>query len=632
VTTVDTSTRAAPTTNAGPLSSLPSLLRDEPSLTRALGDPTARLAVVEVARPISIAALSSLSSRRPLVVSCPTGTMAAQLVDDLSQFLPDGEVVQFPGWETLPFERVSPSVETMGQRTELLWRLNDPDRCPAVIVASVRSLLQKLGPGATTIDPVIVRHGSEVDPEELSRRLVEFGYRREGLVEHRGEFAQRGAIVDVYPSTADAPIRIDLWGDEVDRLTQFSVNDQRSTGELDEVIIFPARELMITDEIRERAAKLVETEPWGREQWERLAEGAAFDGMESWLPWLIDENLLLTDILPGNAKVLLVEPRRMRDRAADLIAEEDDLARALASTWARDPDRSFPRLHSDPDTLLAGAGSFWSIDSTPDSPDTPLVEASGWGPVTGDGSGLTDRLTQLIGQGFRVVVAADGKGSANRLHELLLDHGLDFPVLDQSSNADIPTGGRIVVAPLHRGCTLPNAKVAIVAESDLTGRRRAHRKPRKQRREGASTFEDLKAGNFVVHHQHGVGKYEGMVKRSIGGIERDYLLIAYKGGDKLFRSTRSDSSSAAKHRDSIDSAAQTSPKRRARCAPLSVRLLRSSLCSISSESTRKVTRSRRTHLGKPRWKILSRSSRRLTKRPRSTKSRVTWSGRSQWIG
>jgi len=320
----------------------------------------------------------------------------------------------------------------------------------------------------------------------------------------------------------------------VDRLTQFSVNDQRSTGDLDEVIIFPARELMITSEIRERAASLVETEPWGREQWERLAEGAAFDGMESWLPWLIDKNLLLTDILPDNAKVLLVEPRRMRDRAADLIAEEDDLARTLASTWARDPDRSFPRLHSDPDTLLEGAGSFWSIDSTPDSPDTPVVEASGWGPVTGDGSGLTDRLTQLIGQGFRVVVAADGKGSASRLHELLLDHGLDFPVIDESSDTDIAPGGRIVIAPLHRGCTLPNAKVSIVAESDLTGRRRAHRKARKQRREGSSTFEDLKAGNFVVHHQHGVGKYEGMVKRSIGGIERDYLLIAYKGGDKLY--------------------------------------------------------------------------------------------------
>jgi hypothetical protein len=508
------------------------LLRDEPGLTRALGDPEARLAVVEVARPISIAALATLSSRRPLVVSCPTGTMAGQLADDLAQFLPPGDVVHFPGWETLPFERVSPSVETMGQRLDILWRLRDPDRCPRVIVAGVRALMQKLGPGATTTEPIIVRPGSEIDPDVLGRRLVEFGYRREELVEHRGEFARRGAIVDVFPSTADAPIRIDLWGDEVDRLTRFGVNDQRSTDDLDEVCIFPARELMPSDDVRDRAPatrgeravgpRAVGT-PRRRRPLRRHGELAAVARRR---------RPVAHRRAPRRAKVVLVEPRRMRDRALDLIAEEDDLARTLASTWARDPDKSFPRLHADPDTLLDRAGSFWSIDSTPESPDTPLVEASGWGPVAGDGSGLTDRLIELIGRGYRVVVAADGTGSAQRLHDLLLNNGLDFPVV--RPGRDVPTGGSITVAPLHRGCTLPNAKVAIVAESDLTGRRRAHRTARKVKRESASTFEDLKAGNYVVHHQHGVGKYEGMVKRAIGGVERDYLLISYKGGDKLY--------------------------------------------------------------------------------------------------
>ena len=527
-----------------PLESLPGLLRDEPGLTRALGDPAARLAVVEVARPISIAALARLSSSRPLVIACPTGTMATQLVDDIAQFVPSGDVVMFPGWETLPFERVSPSVETMGQRLEVLWRLGNSDRAPKIIVAGVRSLLQKLGPGATTVEPIIVRPGVEIDPDALAAQLVEFGYRREELVEHRGEFARRGAIFDVYPSTTNAPIRIDLWGDEVDRLTRFGVNDQRSTGDLTEAVVFPARELMPTSDVCERAASLVASEPWGREQWERLAEGAHFDGMESWLPWLVDSDRLLTDVLPADAKVLLVEPRRMLDRAKDLIAEEDDLARTLAGTWARDPDKSFPRLHADPETLLAadpadGAGTFWTLDSTPDSPDTPVVEASGWGPVAGDGSGLTDRLIQLIGNGFRVVVAADGTGSAARLHSLLLDQGLDFPIRTAPDDPDdilaLGPGGHIVVAPLHRGVTLPNAKISIVAESDLTGRRRAHRKARRQpKRDAASTFEDLKTGSFVVHHQHGVGKYEGMVKRAIGGVERDYLLIAYKGGDKLY--------------------------------------------------------------------------------------------------
>ena len=514
------------------LGSLAPLLRDEPGLVRALGDPTARLAVVEVARPLAIAALAHLSSRRPLVVACPTGTMAGQLVDDLAQFMPADDVVQFPGWETLPFERVSPGVETMGRRLDVLWRLRDPDRCPKVVVAGVRALLQRLGPGATSIEPIVVRPATEIDPEELTHTLVEFGYRHEELVEHRGEFARRGAIIDVYPSTADAPIRIDLWGDEVDRLTRFGVNDQRSSSDLDSATIFPARELMPTADVRERAAGLVASEPWGREQWERLAEGAHFDGMESWMPWLVDGDRLLTDVLPEDAKVLLVEPRRLRDRAIDLIAEEDDLARTLASTWARDPDRPFPRLHAEPDTLLAHAGAFWSINSTPESPETPIVQASGWGPVAGDGSGLTDRLIQLIGDGYRVIVAADGSGSAERLHSLLLDHGLDFPITAPGS--PLGPGGHIVVAPLHRGCTIPNAKLSIVAESDLTGRRRAHRTARRPKREGASTFEDLAAGSYVVHHQHGVGRYEGMVKRAIGGVERDYLLVGYKGGDKLY--------------------------------------------------------------------------------------------------
>ena len=112
---------------------------------------------------------------------------------------------------------------------EVLWRLRSPDRCPAIVVAGVRALLQRLGPGATAVDPVRITKGAILDPDALLAQLIQFGYRREELVEHRGEVAQRGAIIDIFPSTADAPIRIDLWGDEVDRLTEFAVNDQRST-------------------------------------------------------------------------------------------------------------------------------------------------------------------------------------------------------------------------------------------------------------------------------------------------------------------------------------------------------------------------------------------------------------------
>ena len=521
------------------LASLPPFLREELALTQALGKPNAVIAVPEAARPISIAALQHLSARRPLVVACPTGTAAGQLYDDLQQFMAPGEVMLFPAWETLPFERVSPSVETMGRRLEVLWRLRDPERCPAIILASVRSLLQRLGPGAVDVEPVRVVPGGMVDPDELLQTLVAGGYRREELVEHRGEVARRGAIVDVFPSTADAPIRIDLWGDEVDRLTTISVSDQRSVADLTEAFIFPARELIPSDEVRARANKLIGDEPWGREQWERLAEGAQFDGMESWLPWLTDTDQLLTDVLPATGKVVLIEPRRMRDRAKDLLAEEDDLARALASTWGRDPDVAFPRLHAEPDQLLGGAAGAWMMTVSPENPDSPIVNASGWGPVVGDGDGLTNRLIELLRDKYRIVVAADGDGSAQRLAELLRSKGLDFAIVPSSTTEgtgpDLSRpGGSIVVAPLHRGVTVPSAKIAILAEGDLTGRRRTHRQPRARKRQSVGFFEDLRKGNYVVHHQHGVGQYEGMVKRTIGGVERDYLLLAYKGGDKLY--------------------------------------------------------------------------------------------------
>jgi len=519
------------------LASLPRLLRDDSALTQALGNPSGFVAVPESARAIAVAALAQLSERRPLVVACPTGTDAGQLYDDLVQYMPAGEVELFPAWETLPFERVSPSVETMGHRLQVLWRLRSTDRCPAIIVSGVRALLQRLGPGATTVEPINLRKGAALDLDELLARLVHFGYRREALVEHRGEFAQRGAIIDIFPSTADSPIRIDLWGDEVDRLTEFSVNDQRSTDELAEAFVFPARELIPSPAVRAHAAELVATEPWGREQWERIAEGTLFDGMESWLPWLLEDEKLLTDVLPSTAKVALVEPRRMRDRANDLLAEEDDLARALASTWARDPNRSFPRLHAETDRLLASGQAMWTISSVPESPESPVVNASGWGPVVGDGEELANRLSALLADGFRVVVAADGEGSANRMAKLLLDRGLSFSVLESEAaiNQQLTRpGGYIVTAPLHRGCNVPLAKLAVVAEADLTGRRRAHRRARPRKRQGTGLFEDLKPGNYVVHYQHGVGQYQGMVKRSIGGTERDYLLLNYKGGDKLY--------------------------------------------------------------------------------------------------
>ncbi|MGY6501384.1 MAG: transcription-repair coupling factor [Acidimicrobiales bacterium] len=525
------------------------LLREDPALIRVLGRSSAVLAVPDPARAFTIAGLAEASSRRPLVVCVPTTADAERLVADLTTYLGPDDVESFPAWETLPFERVSPSVETMGQRMRALWHLRDPERAPRVLVAPVRALVQRLGPHVADVEPVTIGVGDEVDSTALVADLVAAGYRREYQVELRGEVAVRGSIVDVFPSTADAPIRIDLWGDEVERLTEFSVADQRSTIDLAEVQIFPARELLPTDEVRERAAALVASEPWGREHWERLADGLIFDGMESWLPWLVHEDEVVLDLLDADAQILLIEPRRMRDRAADIAAEEHDLAATLARTWGAvsdEDDHSFPALHVGFDRLLGRTQApAWTVTTAPEGPDVATVAAAGWNPVVGDGQRLVAQFRDLLSDGYRVIVGADGAGSADRLATLLGDEGIHLRLSAPDDPTILRPGGHLVVAPLERGFVLPSIKLAILSERDLTGRRRAHRVARKRRAQAAGFFDDLKAGDHVVHHQHGVARYGGMVKRAIGGVERDYLLLEYRGADKLY--VPSDQIDAVRH-------------------------------------------------------------------------------------
>ena len=307
-------------TSDGALAELPRQLVNDQVLQQLLGQKNAEIAVADAGRAFFVAGLTEISSQIPIVVVTSTVREAETLCDDLDVWLGKERVRHFPAWETLPFERVSPATETMGKRLELLNRLQSRNP-PDVVVVPVRALLQRINPEARNAQLLELRRGSRADLSELSQSLVAKGYRREFQVEHRGEFAIRGGILDIFPSTGSSPVRADLWGDEVERLSEFSISNQRSTAEIQSVIIAPARELLPTRQVRERALELLETEPWGREQWERLAAGEFFDGMESWLPWLTSEELILGDMLQSNALVLLLDPKRLRDRSSELIAD-----------------------------------------------------------------------------------------------------------------------------------------------------------------------------------------------------------------------------------------------------------------------------------------------------------------------
>ena len=535
------------------LAAVPRLLRADPVLPALLGASDGALAVAMPAQPVLIAALAHFTERAPIVVVTPTGVDAERVADDLACLLPPedahdrtvvgavtGQVAVLPAWETLPFERVSPEVETMGRRLALLWSLthvgDDPvvPPPPRVIVAPIRALLQRLGPSAHDARPTTVRPGQELSVDELLARLVGVGYRREHQVEHRGEIAVRGGIVDVFPSTADMPVRIDLWGDEVDRLTAFAVSDQRSLADLDAAVFFGCRELVPTAEVRATASGLLESQPWGASQWERLAEGQSFDGMESWLPYVYPRQELLPDLLPAGSQVVLVEPRRIRDRAVQLLDEEAALAETLSRTWGagEGAHEEFPRLHLPFDRLLQDSkAGVLALPTTPDGPATPALTVRGLGTVAGDAARLAGQVTQLVGDGYAVTLCAATTGGASRLSAVLAEEGVHAPVRAERGS---DPGAAVVTAPLSTGFILPDSLVAVLSESDITGRRVSHRRARPRARATDGFFDDLAVGSFVVHRQHGVARFDGVTSRTMGGTTRDYLILQYRGNDRLY--------------------------------------------------------------------------------------------------
>jgi transcription-repair coupling factor (superfamily II helicase) len=535
---------------SGSLAAAPRLLRADPAVAAMVGGRDATIAVPEAAQAVVIAALAAFSERSPLLVVTATGLDAERLSDDLACLVagaPDGEtpvvgalrgpVVVLPAWETLPFERVSPEIETMGQRIAVLDALTRPDpalpTAPRVIVAPVRALLQRLGPLEDT-RPVVIRPGDRVEVDVLLPQLVAKGYRREHQVEHRGEFAVRGGIVDVFPSTADTPVRVDLWGDEVDRLTAFSVSDQRSSHDLGAVALYGCRELVMTEALRRAASSQSSRRRWGTSVWERLERGDQFDGMESWLPFVDPEVRVLPDLLPAGGQVLLVEPRRIRDRGAQLLDEEAALAETLAATWgAVDGDEdAFPRLHVPFERLLSGsAAGVTTVPPVPEGPSTPALTVRRFDPVAGDPARLAAGVSRLVGEGYAVMLCAATAPGAARLSATLAEQGVHAPVLDVPPATP---GVAVVVAPLTNGFILPDAKAAVLSETDVTGRRMAHRRARPRARAADGFFDDLEVGSFVVHRQHGVARFEGVTTRTMGGTTRDYLILQYRGSDRLY--------------------------------------------------------------------------------------------------
>ena len=514
-------------------------------------------------QPFAIASLAAAG--HPVLAVTATERESQDLATALRSLLPAETVVDFPAWETLPHERLSPRADTVGRRLAVLRRLrhpspDDPTIGPvSVVVAPVRSVLQPQAPGLGDLLPVTLQAGDDADFDGVIRSLSEIAYTRVDMVERRGEFAVRGGILDVFPPTEDHPVRIEFWGDTVEEVRFFAVADQRSL----EVATYglwapPCRELLLTEEVRERARALSLRHPELAEMLDKLADGTPVEGMEALAPVLVDGLVLLVEELPPGTHLVVCDPERVRARASDLVSTSQEF---LAASWAaaagggRAPiDLGAAAYQSIADVrarALEIGVPWWTV--SPFAADAELAEQA----VTstaheaqsyrGDVKRAFDDVRAWLQRDWRVVLVTEGHGSAHRMVEVL--RGEDIAArLDESLDGVIePAVVHVTTGGLDAGFTSEALRLAVLTESDLTGTRSSTRDMRRMpsKRRGTIDPLTLKAGDVVVHEQHGVGRYVDLVQRTVAGATREYLVIEYapskrgQPGDRLYVPTDS---------------------------------------------------------------------------------------------
>ncbi len=518
--------------------------------------------------PLLAALLDARKGPQALFAIVATGRDSEALREAMASVVPSAEIIEFPAWETLPHERLSPSAETVGKRIAALRRLQlwqeDPQH-PIIVVASVRAALQPLAPGLTEIEPVILTVGARgYNLGELSSRLVDLAYSRVDMVTRRGEFAVRGGILDVFAPTDEHPVRADFFGDELEQLKPFSVADQRSLDDdLTSVELAPSRELLLTDAVRQRAREMLHEFPSLVQLLTKVSEGIPVDGMESLSPALVDQLVPVTSYLPADAVIAVLAPERVASRAVSLGETNREF---LAAAWNAATAGAEAPIDLDAGDFLtvnelreaAGGRSWWTLSSfdsdvhdADDDDNYVRIDATPAPSFAGHADGAIDYVGDRLRDGWSVVITAGGSGLVERASDLLAEHNLAGRITDDLPADTEPGVAYLVKASVEAGFEVAETKLAVFSESEFYGRTAGYdsRQVKKlaSRRHNVVDPLQLKPGDYVVHQTHGIGKFVELVQREVstGGRNpvknsREYLLLEYapskRGypGDKLY--------------------------------------------------------------------------------------------------
>jgi len=504
--------------------------------------------------PVLLADLARAQVPGRVVLIAPDEAEMRAVAATAGFFAPEIEIVSYPAWDCLPYDRASPTLRVMAERLAALHRLQQPPKKPQLVVTTANAATQR------TLTPFRIRQlvarlapGERIGRDKLAALLSANGYVRTDTVHDQGEFAVRGGLVDLFPSGEEQALRLDFFGDEIESVRTFDAADQRTTGRVDGFTLLPASEALLDEEsvkrFRTRYREKFGATATGDPLYQAISEGRRLAGMEHWLPMFEDRLETLFDHLGDDALVIresgvtaAAEQRfeavsdyhanRLRAQSSDPGSYRPLAPNALyllPEEWATRLDQAKVHLA----TPFHEPASDTVLDFEVDGPrDFAPERASGVNIY----EAVVEHLGKLRKDGKKPILASYSAGSRERLAGLLRDHeltGLKLVDTWQEAQGAADHGVALTILPLDHGFTAPD--IALLTEQDMLGDRLVRRNRRKKSADAfLAELATLTPGDLVVHADHGIGRYEGLTQIPVQKAPHDCVALTYAGGDKLY--------------------------------------------------------------------------------------------------
>jgi len=507
------------------------------------------------ARSMLVSAINR-SVNRPVLLVTHQLVQAQQIYDDLSEFIGEDKVYLYPVNELIASEISISSPELRAQRIEALTKWSK--QRSAILIAPVAALKRILPPkDYWSKYQLHFKNGKDIDIDTYMTSLIDMGYERASMVTTPGEFSRRGGIIDIYPITEQYPIRIELFDDEIDSIRYFDAETQRSLEKVEEIMIGPASELLLTDEDIMAASerlegalattlkklKVTNTKEHLMEVIEhdisRLKNLERFQEMYKYIGYLYGEPASLIDYLPEDGLIMLDEMTRIQETATNLDTEEAEWYSSLLEAGKMVQNSSFSL---DWNTVLGMMMNQQRIYMSvflrhiPNTQPQNIINLSSRAMQEFHGQMhlFKNELTRWKKGDYSVVVLAPNEERADKIQSIFTDYDIEAVV---TKSLELPVDDlTIAIGNVTSGIELPMHKLAVITENELFKKRT--KRPRRQQKvsnaERIKSYQELKVGDYVVHANHGVGKYLGIETLELNGLHKDYMLIRYSGDDKLF--------------------------------------------------------------------------------------------------